>query len=780
MGIEKIFHLKAPWDRLARLAFIALAYFVAARLGLLFVVQPENFAGIWPASGVALAALLLSPWTERFAVLVVIFAVNALSNLTTGNSLAVSAGFALANTLEPALGSWLLVRYAGRRITFTRLKDLTGLLGVVIFANAITALIGAVVPALSFNTLYWSSWTIWYIEDGLGILILTPLIVTWWQSTDFRKPLRFRRGLEAVVLLVVLVASLWASFGEPKLFGAYSLRPYLLFPILAWAALRFSPRGVSTVVAVIAIFSVGATVAGMGNFPLGGDTPTGHLVNVQAFCAVASITAMLLSVILAERRQASESLHENEEILATAEHVARTGSWKWDLRTQKVAWSEGMFHLFGVDPAGFDGDVIAITEARIHPEDKPAVRQANTDILQKAHPTPMEYRILLPDGTVRHVWAEGRLTHDKNGTPVAITGYAQDITERKQAEEALHESEERFRTLFEQAAVGVALLEIKTGRYKDINQKYCDFLGYTREEMLNFTFQDVTYPDDVNENSENNASLLAGKIREFSIEKRYIRKDGSIVWGHLTASRLWAPGEVPAVYLHIAVVQDITERKQAEQQLKDALAQKETLLRELYHRTKNNMQVIIALLEMHGATETDPHIQQVFLETTNRILAMTLVHQKLHESQNLTSIDLGEYLSDLVLILGRNYRVNTDLITFDIQVEEIPVLIDTATPCGLLVNEILSNTFKYAFPQGRKGEIKVRLSRGEGKAILLEIADNGVGIPPEVDIYKSPTLGLQLITGIAKSQLGGQVTLENKAGACWRIQFSDDQYRPRV
>jgi hypothetical protein len=156
MGIEKIFHLKAPWDRLARLAFIALAYFVAARLGLLFVVQPENFAGIWPASGVALAALLLSPWTERFAVLVVIFAVNALSNLTTGNSLAVSAGFALANTLEPALGSWLLVRYAGRRITFTRLKDLTGLLGVVIFANAITALIGAVVPALSFNTLYWS------------------------------------------------------------------------------------------------------------------------------------------------------------------------------------------------------------------------------------------------------------------------------------------------------------------------------------------------------------------------------------------------------------------------------------------------------------------------------------------------------------------------------------------------------------------------------------------------------------------------------------------------
>jgi PAS domain S-box-containing protein len=780
MGIEKIFHLKAPWDRLARLAFIALAYFVAARLGLLFVVQPENFAGIWPASGMALAALLLSPWTERFAVLAVIFAVNALSNLTTGNSLAVSAGFALANTLEPALGSWLLVRYAGRRITFTRLKDLTGLLGVVIFANAFTTLIGALVPVLGFNAPYWSSWIIWYIEDGLGMLILTPLIVTWWQSTNLWKHLPFRRWLEVVALLAVLVAGTWVVFGEPKLFASYLLRPYLLFPVLAWAALRFSPRGVSAAVTVITAISVGATVAGAGSFPLGGDTPTGHLLNVQAFCAVISITAMLLAVILAERRRSSESLRENEEILTTAEHVAKTGSWKWDLRTQKVAWSEGMYHLFGVDPAEFDGDVIAITEARIHPEDKPAVQQANADILQKAHPTPMEYRILLPDGTVRPVWAEGKLIHDENGAPIAITGYAQDITERKQAEEALHESEERFRTLFEQAAVGVALLEIKTGHYKDINQKYCDFLGYTREEMLNLTFQDVTYPDDVNENIENNASLLAGKIREFSIEKRYIRKDGSIVWGHLTASRLWAPGEEPAVYLHIAVVQDITERKEAEQQLKAALAEKETLLRELYHRTKNNMQVIIALLEMHGASESDPRIQQIFLETTNRILSMALVHQKLYQSQSLSSIDLGEYLTDLVLTLGRSYRVDSDYITFDIQTEEIPVLIDTAIPCGLLINEILSNALKHAFPEGGKGEIKVHLSRNEEETILLEIADNGVGFPPGVDIYKSPTLGMRLITGIAESQLGGKVEMESKNGVSWRIRFSDDRYRQRM
>ncbi len=139
---------------------------------------------------------------------------------------------------------------------------------------------------------------------------------------------------------------------------------------------------------------------------------------------------------------------------------------------------------------------------------------------------------------------------------------------RLEAEKTLAQSEERFRLLFEHAAIGVALIDTRTGRYMDINQRYCDFLGYTKEEMLNLSFQDVTDPDYVQENIENNTLLLGGKIREFTIEKRYIQKNGGKVWGELTVSPLWKPGEIQPTFAHIAVVQDITARKKAEEALR--------------------------------------------------------------------------------------------------------------------------------------------------------------------------------------------------------------------
>ena len=147
-----------------------------------------------------------------------------------------------------------------------------------------------------------------------------------------------------------------------------------------------------------------------------------------------------------------------------------------------------------------------------------------------------------------------------------------DITEKKQAEEKLKESEERFRTMFEQAAIGVALIETETGRYLDINKKYCDFIGYSKNEMLGFSFSDVSVPEDAKRNHEKNARLLSGEINDFSMEKRYIRKGGEIVWGQLTVSPLWKQTENPSTHIHIAMVEDITKRKQAEVTLKESEA----------------------------------------------------------------------------------------------------------------------------------------------------------------------------------------------------------------
>ncbi|HBX70304.1 MAG TPA: hypothetical protein DEH25_13235 [Chloroflexi bacterium] len=166
---------------------------------------------------------------------------------------------------------------------------------------------------------------------------------------------------------------------------------------------------------------------------------------------------MLFSIIhdITERLKAEEALLESQSILSTAEEVAKVGSWKWDLRTRKVTWSDGMFRLFGVERQGFDGDVNRIVAERIHPDDALAVQASNRSVLQDAQPIPLSYRIVLPDGTERTVWAQGQLMRDENGQPLALTGYVQDITERIQAEEALQASEARYRTTFENAPIAI-------------------------------------------------------------------------------------------------------------------------------------------------------------------------------------------------------------------------------------------------------------------------------------------------------------------------------------
>ena len=209
----------------------------------------------------------------------------------------------------------------------------------------------------------------------------------------------------------------------------------------------------------------------------------------------------------------------------------------------------------------------------------PGERQTLLMSLQaRGRVTDFEITLKNSDGSQVPCSISAKIEFDAHGAPWKIIGSMRDITERKRAEQALRESEERFRALFEQAAVGVALLETKTGRYVQINQRYCDFLGYSMEEMLHKTLHDVTHPDDTQTNLDGSASLIAGTTREFSLEKRYFRKDGTLVWGNLTASPLWKPGEQPDAYFHIAVVEDITERKQMEEELRKSETRFRTLI----------------------------------------------------------------------------------------------------------------------------------------------------------------------------------------------------------
>ncbi|MEW5873153.1 MAG: MASE1 domain-containing protein [Chloroflexota bacterium] len=295
-----------------RLTLLALVYFLAARLGLAFIVQPEGFAIIWPAGGVALAALLLSPPRQWPAMLAVVFVANMLANLTSGNNLAVSLGFALANSLEPALCAGLMARWPGGRISFSRLVDVLGLVAAAALVNGATALVGALVPTLGFGASYWRTWAYWWISDGLGILIVTPLIVTWIRSGTLRSIAKPARQAENLAWVLLLSVAAWFIFGVDESGLLPEPHPYMLYPLLVWATLRFSPRASAAALALATIVSLVGTVAGTGSYPLGGDALASRLVAVQGFFCVASLTTLVLAAVLVERRKAEATLRQSE------------------------------------------------------------------------------------------------------------------------------------------------------------------------------------------------------------------------------------------------------------------------------------------------------------------------------------------------------------------------------------------------------------------------------------------------------------------------------------
>jgi PAS domain S-box-containing protein len=226
----------------------------------------------------------------------------------------------------------------------------------------------------------------------------------------------------------------------------------------------------------------------------------------------------------------------------------------------------------------------------------------------------------------------------------------------------------------------------------------------------------------------------------------------------------------------VCIVSDITERIQAEERIKTALAEKDTLLRELYHRTKNNMQIISALLSLQKDYSNDPAVTAILTEMDNRIQAMSMVHQKLYQSRNLSNIDLGEYLRELSALLEDSYKAAPGIGLF-LDLESISVTIDLAIPCGLVLNELVSNALKYAFPGGGKGVIKVSLRSDAGRAIHLTVSDNGVGLPEGFSPRQDGKLGMQTLFALVEHQLRGKIEFVNDSGLTVDVQFPDSLYQ---
>lgn len=357
---------------------------------------------------------------------------------------------------------------------------------------------------------------------------------------------------------------------------------------------------------------------------------------------------------------------------------------------------------------------------------------------------------------------------DEEGNVVGSMGVSRDITSLKKAEEELKLSEERHRAIYDQAYIGIARIA-KIGRFLLVNQRLCQMLGYTAEELYKQTFYDLILPNEVDESLKDWDSLLSGQLDNFSKEQTYIHKDGRQISANVTVSLVRDSKGSPNYF--VAVFEDITERKSQEEQLKESLTEKEVLLKEVHHRVKNNMQVISSILNLQSSYIQDPSALQMLRESQDRIKSMSFIHESLYQSATLSRVNFAEYVTNLSKNLYYSYVRPEGGIELDFDLDEVYLNLDTSIPCGLIINELLSNAMKYAFNGLEQGKITVRLKDKQEKKELV-ISDDGVGLPPEFSVEDSDTLGLQLVHTLV-SQVGGTLEVSIKKGTTFTLLFEE-------
>ncbi len=259
----------------------------------------------------------------------------------------------------------------------------------------------------------------------------------------------------------------------------------------------------------------------------------------------------------------------------------------------------------------------------------------------------------------------------------------------------------------------------------------------------------------------------AGGNRIISSEPFSLETPSGTGWFETSIAARGEPEGAGAYYT--IFIHDVTRHKQVEQQLRSSLAEKDLLLKELHHRVKNNLQVIVSLLNLQADSFQDSSAVEAFHEAQNRVKAIAFVHECLYQSPDLERVDFADYIDTLVDRLFKSYGIGTDHISLAVHVSNIRLNIHMAIPCGLIINELVSNCLKHAFPDGRKGNIQVEM-QPDGSFISLGVRDNGIGLPEDYKLKKAGSLGLQLVD-ILVEQLQGSLVVDRSLGTSFRVTF---------
>ncbi len=351
-------------------------------------------------------------------------------------------------------------------------------------------------------------------------------------------------------------------------------------------------------------------------------------------------------------------------------------------------------------------------------------------------------------------------------------GYMEDITDNKQVEADFKDSEEQVKTLFENAPDGIVILNTDAVVVR-WNPKAAEIFGWQSEEILGKCLYSVIAPERYHHFYETSLERFQTGESSFlhqSLEMRAVRKNGQEFPIMMSISDMHSKGEL----YFLCFIGDITKRKQAQRKLESSLKEKEVLLKEIHHRVKNNLQVITSLLSLQGSFIHDPFVSDIFKKSQYRINSMGMVHEMLYQSKNLSKINYQEYLERLTASLKRAMIRAEQDIAVVLDIPEISLNVDTAIPLSLIVNELVTNAFKYAFVGREKGQVTLILEAlKDEQGFLLRLMDDGVGFSVELPTDKTPSLGLLLVRKLAKQLEGSLQRIAVEKGTEYRLLFQE-------
>ena len=504
-------------------------------------------------------------------------------------------------------------------------------------------------------------------------------------------------------------------------------------------------------------------------------------------------------VDVTERRLMESALRQSEERLRLATDAGNIGIFDHDLRQDRVEYTDIYLAITGLN------DLRSPTRAdrwgRVHPEDWPLLEEKIQRAEERGESYDMEYRIFHPDGSLHWMVVSALVITDAEGRGVRVTGAVRDITNRKQAEETIRHSEERFRSTFEQAAVGMAHTD-QNGYYVQVNERLCEIVGYTRAELLQKRFIELVHPDERARNSALNEQLIAGELPSYAVEKRYIRRDGSFVWVHVTASSVY--DELREVSYRLAVIEDISARKAAEAALQELNA---TLEQRIRSRTaeleRSNRELdqfaYVASHDLRAPLRAINHLANWIVEDANEVLPpasqqhLATLRGRIQRMEKLLEdlltysrvgrrpttvepVDSGDLVAQIVEMLNPPPGFSVTA------VGKLPTFSTRRVPLELVLRNLIQNAIKHH--DRADGHVNVSV-REEAEWVEFAVQDDGPGIAPAFherifhifqtlqprDEVEGSGMGLAVVKKVVES-IGGAISVDSLEGQGATFRFT--------